>query len=32
MKDLGARMEGVYGKATVKMSNGKTLSLEPGTT
>lgn len=32
MNDLQAKIEGIYGKAKVTMSNGKTLALEPGLT
>ena len=30
MTDLQAKIEGIYGKARVHMSNGKDLLLEPG--
>ena len=30
MTDLQAKIEGIYGKAKVHMSNGQNLLLEPG--
>ena len=32
MTDLQAKIEGIYGKAKVHMSNGDDLMLEPGKT
>ncbi|KAH3705131.1 angiotensin-converting enzyme-like [Dreissena polymorpha] len=32
MADMQARIEGIYGKAKVQMSDGRTLALEPGLT